>query len=229
MRVRGNSKYYLIRKQQIQLNSPERLESLAWEGHKNFSLKNMRGERWKPIIGFTGWYQVSNMGRVKQLKRLRGKRVTILLPHEQKILRPGRDGADYLGLILRSRYKQKQCKIHRLVADAFIPNPKKKRTVNHKYGVVYDNRAKSLQWMTDSENVKHAFDVLGYKGSHLGKKSKDHHLSKRVAKLDMEGNVLETMDSISDFNRKYGFNRGSISNVCRGITAHVYGYKWKYL
>lgn len=91
-------------------------------------------------------YEVSNLGNVRN--RLTGK-----------VLRPDRSKRGYLRIDLRKYGKKKKFLIHRLVANAFIPNPENKRTVNHINGCKTDNYVSNLEWNTDSENQKHAHRI----------------------------------------------------------------------
>ena len=76
-----------------------------------------------------------------------------------KIIKPHTDINGYQRIGLRVKGKQKKFYIHRLVAGAFIENPKNKETVNHKNGVKSDNSVVNLEWMTNKENLKHAYDT----------------------------------------------------------------------
>ena len=97
-------------------------------------------ESWKRIANHPK-YEVSNMGRVRN-------RFT------KTFVNPTDDGRGYLRVDLDKTH----CKLHRLVAEAFIPNPDNKPIVNHKKGKKHDCRASQLEWVTISENTKHAWD-----------------------------------------------------------------------
>lgn len=99
-------------------------------------------EIWKDIKGFEGLYQVSNLGRVKSLKK-------------DIIMKPSKHREGYLYYILRKQGR-KTFKAHRLVAITFIPNPESKPEVNHKDGNKKNNSADNLEWLTRSENAIHA-------------------------------------------------------------------------
>lgn len=111
-------------------------------------------EIWKEVKGIN-IYEVSNLGRIRHKKRKRIKSVII-------------DSWGYCRVWLYWQGKSPNKKVHRLVAEAFIRNPKNKRTVNHKNGIKTDNRSQNLEWATDAENIKHAIDNgLFHDGSHL--------------------------------------------------------------
>ena len=104
-------------------------------------------EQWKPIAECNGIYHISNHGRVKSYKW--GKEL-ILKPATIK---------GYLAIGIWVNNKHKLHKIHRLVALAFIPNPDNKPQVNHKDGNKLNNHVDNLEWMTNQENIQHAWST----------------------------------------------------------------------
>lgn len=118
-------------------------------------------EVWKDIPGFEGKYQVSNLGRVKSLARIRWKR-GFAYQYPERILKPIYNPNGYAKVSLHYEGRATQVSIHRLVADVFIPNPEEKAQVNHKNGDRADNRAENLEWMTPLENTRHSIYVLGH-------------------------------------------------------------------
>lgn len=99
-------------------------------------------EIWTDIKGYEGLYQISNKGNIKSFI-------------SSKILSP-LFANGYLQVRLYKNSKSIRQKIHRLVAAAFIPNPANKPQVNHKNGIKTDNRVENLEWVTASENTRHA-------------------------------------------------------------------------
>ena len=124
-------------------------------------------EQWKPIEGTDGKYEVSNLGRV----RTNGKRPGMLKLTKQK------SGYRY-AMIQLSNGKQKNCRVHRLVAEHFLPNPDNMKEVNHKDGNKDNNRADNLEWCTRSHNVKHSFDT-GLKQPHRWTAEERKQISER--------------------------------------------------
>ena len=103
-------------------------------------------EIWKPIEGYEGLYEVSNLGRVKSLKRLHTK---------ERILSQFLNHRGYARVNLWKENKSRKYSVHRLVAEAFIPNPDSKPQVNHIDENKTNNSVENLEWCTQLENHNH--------------------------------------------------------------------------
>lgn len=139
----------------------------------------MEQEIWKDIvfmhngvlIDYTGIYQVSNMGRLKSLARSRKCKKGGIYYYNELFLAGGFTHKGYRVIRLMDNMKGRTFYVSRIVAKVFIPNPENKEEVNHKNGVVSDNRVENLEWCTPKENVRHAF-ATGLCKKRFGK---DHH------------------------------------------------------
>ena len=171
-------------------------------------------EHWKAIDGYEGLYQVSNLGRVKSLKC--GK---------EKILKPGKNTGGYLHVDLYKDGHEKTVKIHRLVAEAFIPNPNNLDTINHKDEDKTNNTVSNLEWMSQKDNINY-----GTRNKRLSEANINHpSLSKQVQMFDKKtGELLATFPSIREAERVTGINKGHISQCCNGKRKSAGGYVWRY-
>lgn len=113
-------------------------------------------EEWKDIKGYEGLYQVSNLCRVKGLDRIIISKNGISVFHKGAIKKQSLSHG-YLTTTLHKDTKNKRHYVHRLVAQAFIPNPENKPQINHKNGIRSDNDLSNIEWTTQSENMIHAY------------------------------------------------------------------------
>ena len=170
-------------------------------------------EFWKDIKGFEGYYQVSNLGRVKGLQRVvnsgnGAKRVV-----KELVLKQSSDKDGYLIVNLKIRQKAKKIRVHRLVSLAFLPNTENKPQVNHKNGIKNDNTLENLEWATLSENRQHAYDTgLQNSDSRKGEKNNFNKLTKEdvIAIRKMYVPYKFTNKMIAE---KYHVTEGCISSI----------------
>lgn len=133
----------------------------------------------------------------------------------------------YECICLTKNHKKYTKKIHRLVAETFIPNLENKPEVNHKNGIKADNRVKNLEWATAAENMQHAHKVLGIKSSNFGKFGTDNHSSKPVKQIK-NGKIIAIYGSMREAERKTKICSTGISACCKGKAKSAGGYQWKY-
>ncbi len=156
-------------------------------------------EEWKDVVGAEEYYQISSFGRVKN-------------KGTGEILKPSKSGA-YRHIELRYGINRNFL-IHRMVAEAFIPNPFNLRCVNHIDENKENNHVDNLEWCTYQYNTTYG------KGS-LQRNSK-------IIQYDMAGNALKIWESIKEASENLGIKYQNISACCRGKKKSSCGYMWSY-
>ena len=169
-------------------------------------------EIWKDVVWYEGLYQISNIGNVRSSRWLR------------KVY-----NWRYKQLYLSSDWKNKMTKVHRLVAEAFIPNNENKRCVNHKNGNKHDNRIDNLERATSSENNTHAYRELWIIPSSKGKFWKDSHRAKKIIQKTLDWILVRSWDSTVQVQESLWFSRGNISSCCNGSRQTAYWYKREFV
>ena len=171
----------------------------------------MEKEIWKPILNYEGLYEVSNWGRVKSLKF--GK---------ERILKPGTNKYGYLIVILCKNGKVKSFSVHRLVAEAFLPNPHNYPCVNHKDECKTNNNVNNLEWCTYTYNNNY-----GTKIERISKNRDTSKYFKPILQYTLDGVFVREWKSIAEAGRN-GFNQGHITDCCRGKRKYHKDCIWKY-
>ena len=144
-------------------------------------------EEWKEVIEYEGIYEVSNLGNVRGVDRILSNGT-----HWKGIvLKPGEYSNGYKFVCLRKDGFTKNKMIHRLVAQAFIPNPNGYKCVNHKDGDKANNKLSNLEWITHSENQKHA-SRIGLKKTKLSKE-KLKYIKEQLAKGRSQQSISEEL------------------------------------
>ena len=191
-------------------------------------------EIWNDVIGYEGKYQVSNKGNIRSLNFHRSNKT--------KIMKGILDKDGYSRIMLYKDGKGTIYRVHRLVAEAFIPNPNGFPCVNHKDENPSNNDVTNLEWCTVLYNNNY-----GGKGDKLSKalkglntwsrgvpKSNDTRRkmalshSKKVIQMTLEGNIIKEWGSMTEAANSLGCHQSKISECCRGNRKSHGGFRWKY-
>lgn len=183
-------------------------------------------EIWKPIKGYEGLYEVSNLGRVKSLpksvEQYYGYKIT-----NERLLKQSPDKKGYMMVWLYKNKKRETMKVHRLVADAFIPNPQCKPQIDHINTVKTDNRVCNLRWCTEKENSNNPITAKRNGDAHFGAKN---GCSKEILQYTLSGKFIKKWDCINDAERELGISHAHIVGCCKGYKykKSAGGFIWKY-
>lgn len=181
-------------------------------------IQNLPNEEWKPIEGFEELYHVSNYGRVKSLPR----RGTI---NETRILKPCKNRDGYLQVCLYKDSTKQYKTIHRLVAEAFLPNPNNLPCINHKDENKENNNVENLEYCDIAFN-----NSYGTRNERVSKAMTNGKLSKTVLQYDRNGNFIREWPSAREIERQLGFVNGNICKCCIGKPHYntAYNFIWRY-
>lgn len=178
-------------------------------------------EIWKDISGYDGLYQVRNLGNVKSLNYNhtgKPKNLSIKKHH-----------TGYRMVTLCRNKTHKNLNIHFLVAHAFIENHDNKPCVNHIDGNKANNCVSNLEWVSYSENTRHAIRTgLRADSNMIGRKGRLNPLSRPIYQYTKSSQLVKKWLSISDAARNLNCSPSSIINNAKGRTKSLRGYIWKY-
>ena len=187
-------------------------------------------EEWRTAvydgIVYEGLYKVSNWGRILSLNyRNTGK---------PELMTPIANTKGYFQVGLWKNGEYKTCKVHRLVAETFLPNPENKPEVNHidedktnnfvflnEDGSV-DKEKSNLEWKTHKDNINH-----GTRNERVSKTLTNGKLSKPVLQLSLSGELIREWPSTAECGRN-GFDQGAVTKCCRGKLKSHKGFRWMY-
>ena len=177
-------------------------------------------EIWKDIVGYEGYYQVSNLGRVKSLDRVITNKMGVMRNFKGFVKKLTPDANGYMTAGLCRNGKNTKCLVHRLVAEAFIPNKEKLPFINHKDENKDNNHVDNLEWCTCEYNNRYgtAPDRVRAKIRELGQ-------MRAVVQLTLSGKKVNEYESISDASRKTGVILQNIHQAANG--GYNMNGKWK--
>lgn len=166
-------------------------------------MEKLFNEVWKPVKGYEGLYEVSNKGNVRSLDRhsMWGNQYCLF---KGKPMKPHPNSDGYLTVGLHKNNQRKLYSVHRLVANAFIANPKNLPCIDHINTIRDDNRVENLRWCTNKENSNNP----------LTRERLTWNKNKSVYYIDEQGKRI-SFKSISEAERKIGCSRSTIAKALK--------------
>ena len=185
----------------------------------------MKIEWWKYVVGYENLYMVSNFGNVKSVDHYVKSRGGVRLV-KGRIIKQTLAGGGYYCVSLCKDNVVKTHSVHRLVAQAFIPNPENKQCINHLNKDRTDNRIENLEWCTHKENN----DWLDHNELISVKMTNNSKTSKPVLQFTLDGQFVAEYPSSMEAERQTGINHSNICQSCKGNKnyTHCGGFKWKF-
>jgi hypothetical protein len=185
-------------------------------------------ETWKAVAGFEGFYEVSDLGRVRSVGRVITTKNGVKRTVHQRILRPGTDKDGYFQVVLCKDGINRVMTVHRLVGIAFVNNPEKKEQINHLDESKQNNKATNLEWATHKENANYG-TAIQRRVEHTDFNALALKYCKKVAQYTLDGKIINLWGSAAEIGRENGYCRGFITACCLGYKKTAYGFRWAYV
>lgn len=181
------------------------------------------GVKWVDVPGYEESYIISELGDVISKQRTVVAKNGIITLKGAKKIKPAHKKNGYVYITLKNGIVYETKRLHRLVAQAFIPNPNNLEQVNHIDGDKKNNKVSNLEWCSQSQNVQHAYDngLL-------------NHYKRPVLKIDLtSGDIVGEFESLKDASdsvdaKSSDSARSCIYLCCNEKLNSAYGYAWKY-
>lgn len=178
-------------------------------------------EIWKDVKGYEGRYLISNFGNVQSVKS--GKLLKVHTSHK-----------GYVIVLLYKNQKSHTNQLHRLIAQAFIPNPNNLPQINHIDGNKQNNDISNLEWCDQHHNIKEAYRLGLMPRIREGSFVKGHQRNDttKINQYDLNGQFIKEWGSIKSASLQFknisNHPQANISGVIRGNRKTAFGYIWRY-
>jgi len=170
-------------------------------------------EIWKDVPSFIGILQASNFGRVKRLSKYKNTKSGGKAYMPEKILKQSVSTYGYCKICISVDGKKYDLLAHRLIAEAFVPNPNDEHQINHINGIKTDNSIDNLEWVSCIENIRHAH-TTGLAAIQL--KGSENKLSKKLYQYDLEGNFIKEWIGIREACNELKIDRANMNRHLNG-------------
>lgn len=184
----------------------------------------LQNEEWRDVVGYEGYYMVSSLGRIVLLSRYnkaKNNRGCYAEPRLQTI-RIGTNHGSYYYVRLSKNNVRKRYGLHRIIAQAFIPNPNNYPCIDHINRDSLDNRICNLRWCTHKMNMNNENTTAHMS---MTRKGKPNMANRKSVVCIKDGAVIKTYNYVIE-TQKDGFIPTAVSRVCLGKSKSHHGYKW---
>ena len=195
-------------------------------------------ETWKDIPSLVGYYQASDTGRIRSVDRIVKRTTGTTKKLSGKVLKQFVTRNGYLKVCICVDGKLKTQRVHRLIAQTFIPNPENKEEVNHKNENKKDNRTCNLEWISIRNNRNYGTrmrrcienrDQNGAKNGMYGIRGAKNRMSKPIVQKDLNGKIINIFDCVRAAGEAVNCSPSQIARCANGYLKTTKGFCWEYI